>query len=86
MGIPWVGECLVQNGLVDVALLPRNQSGKQASDSMEGADLADRSRTDRRFQVAYARAKHLFQPLVGAQEGAGAANHAICSKHPLLDL
>lgn len=86
MGIPWVGECLVQNGLVDVALLPRNQSGKQAGDSMEGADLADRSRTDRRFQITDARAQHLFQPLVSTQEGAGPTDHAVCSKHPFLDL
>jgi hypothetical protein len=85
MGIPWVGECLVQDGLVDVALLPRNQSGKQAGDSMEGADLTDRSRADRRFQVTDARAKDLFQALVGAQEWTGAANHAVCSEHPLLD-
>ena len=84
MGVPRIGQRLVQNCLVDVALLPGNQPSQQAGRSMEDTDLADRSGTGRRFKVTDACAKDLLQAFVSAQEGAGTANNAVCSKHPFL--
>jgi hypothetical protein len=84
MGIPRIGQRFVQDGLIDVALLPGNQPSQQTGCSMEDADLSNRSGTGRRFKVTDACSKDLLQALISAQEWAGTANNTVCSKHPLL--
>jgi hypothetical protein len=81
-----VGQSLVHNGFVDVVLLSGDQPSEQRNARVNGADDADRCRTDSRFQGPEARADHLAKLFVCAHEGRLFANHAFAKEYALLDL